>query len=230
MKRVKLMVGVGLIFSLGALAGFFTARQVTHHKVRRFVHGGPPAAMIIARMVGRIDLTPDQGRAIDPILTGLRGELVELHDRSMAEVNAIIRRRYSRIVELLTPSQYQLLLAEGRKAKRFNMFRTSWRLPWADKSVEEVMEELTAVLSLTPDQQEALKPLVARRVKAQKVVARVMLTSDGFDSLRMERAAEGGDEMPRPIQDVLTPEQLEAYWLYRTGPLSHRGLAFKRDR
>lgn len=230
MKRVKLMVGVGLIFSLGALAGFFTARQVTHHKVRRFVHGGPPAAMIIARMVGRIDLTPDQGRAVDPLLTGLRGELVELHDRTLAEINAIIRKRYSLIVEVLTPDQYQRLLSETRKARRFNMLRTSWRLPWADKSAEEVMAELTAVLSLTPDQQETLKPMVARRVNAQKVVARVMHTTEGFDFLRVARGAEGDGEMARPIQEVLTPDQLETYWLYRTGPLSHRGRAFKRDR
>ncbi|VVS93613.1 hypothetical protein [Desulfoluna spongiiphila] len=228
MKRVKLMVGVGLIFCLGALAGFFMARQMTHQKIRRFVHGGPPASMVIARMVSRIDLTPQQRQAIDPLLAGLRGELVEFHDRTLGEVNTIILQRYHRIADLLTPAQRQLLLNEAKKTRRFNLLRNSWRLPWADKSPDEVMAELTTALSLTPAQQDALAPLVARRVAAQKAVARMMLTAEGvpFREYRAEAMAKGGG-INRSIQSVLTPEQLEAYWTYRTGNIKGRPRRFR---
>ena len=227
MKRVKFMVGVGLIFCLGALVGFFLARQMTHQKIRRFVHGGPPASMLIARMVSRIDLTPDQRRAIDPLLAELRGELVEFHDRTLAEVNTIILNRYHQITDLLTPAQQQLLLGEARKTRRFNLLRNSWRLPWAGKSPEEVMAELTAALSLTPAQQDALKPLVARRVAAQKAVASMMPMAEGAPQKGFRALAAGkGGGADRPIQSFLTPEQLEAYWLYRTGNIKGRSRRF----
>ena len=227
MKRVKFMVAVGLIFCLGALAGFFLARQMTHQKIRRFVRSGPPASMVITRMVSRIDLTPEQRRAIDPLLTGLRGELVEFHDRTLAEVNMIILNRYHQIIDLLTPEQCQLLLGEAKKTRRFNLLRNSWRLPWAGKSPEEVMAELTTALSLTPAQQEALTPLVARRVAAQKAVASMMLRAEGASPKGYRALAVGqGGGAEQPIQSFLSPEQLKAYWVYRTGNIKGRPRRF----
>lgn len=45
MRRVKFCIGVGLIFVLGAMSGFFLSRQVTYQKVRRFVREGPPPSL-----------------------------------------------------------------------------------------------------------------------------------------------------------------------------------------
>lgn len=217
MRRVKFCIGVGLIFVLGAMSGFFLSRQVTYQKVRRFVREGPPPIVVMKKIVERIDLQPEQRRAIDRVLDELRGEMMEFHDGTLAEGSTILWQGFQRIQALLPPAQREALIHESEHLTRRWTGARNWRLPWAEMGPDEVMAELTNVLSLSDEQQQLLRPLVVRRVLAQQFHSKDFVSQlDERDAL-YEAMLREGRSADMPMRDILSPEQFKVYLQYRIG-------------
>lgn len=120
MKHWKVILGVVLVFVLGAGAGALVTHRIYQKRLQTFLRGGPAATeMIVRRMSAELDLRPEQRRQLHDIVRDTQRQLREARQRPDPQFRTILRDMEQRIRAILTPEQqtkFDTLMAE-RKAK-----------------------------------------------------------------------------------------------------------------
>jgi uncharacterized membrane protein len=122
MKRWKSIVGVLLVFLLGALAGAAVVHRVDRQRVEAVLsgRGGATADLIVRRLTRSLDLDPAQRDQVRAIVTETRRDIVEIRKPVQAQVEAAIERSRARVRVILRPDQqekFDRIQAEHRKRK-----------------------------------------------------------------------------------------------------------------
>ena len=122
MKRWKSIVGVLLVFLLGALAGAAVMHRVDRQRVEAVLsgRGGATADLIVRRLTRSLDLDPAQRDQVRAIVTETRRDVVEIRKPVQAQVEAAIERSRARVRAILRPDQqekFDRIQAEHRKRK-----------------------------------------------------------------------------------------------------------------
>jgi hypothetical protein len=122
MKRWKSILGVLLVFLLGALAGAAVVHRVDRQRVEAVLsgRGGATADLIVRRLTRSLDLDPAQRDQVRAIVTETRRDIVEIRKPVQAQVEAAIERSRARVRAILRPDQqekFDRIQAEHRKRK-----------------------------------------------------------------------------------------------------------------
>ncbi len=122
MKRWKSILGVLLIFLLGALAGAAVVHRVGRQSVEAVLsgRGGATVDLAVRRLTRSLDLDPAQRYQVRAIVTETRRDIVEIRKPVQAQVEEVFERSRSRVRAILRPDQqekFDRIQAERRKRR-----------------------------------------------------------------------------------------------------------------
>jgi Spy/CpxP family protein refolding chaperone len=122
MKRWKSILGVLLVFLLGALAGAAVVHRVDRQGAEGILsgRGGATADLIVRRLSRSLDLDPAQKDQVRAIVTETRREIIEIRKPVQAQVEATIERSRARVRAILRPDQqekFDRIRSERRKRR-----------------------------------------------------------------------------------------------------------------
>ena len=122
MKRWKSIVGVLLVFLLGALGGAAVMHRVDRQGVEAVLSGtgGATVDLIVSRLTRSLDLDPIQRDQVRAIVTETRREIVEIRKPVQSQVEAAFERSRVRVRAILRPNQqekFDRIQAERRKRR-----------------------------------------------------------------------------------------------------------------
>jgi len=106
-NKLKVSVGVLLVFVLGILAGSFGTQAYMKYRVSHFVQRGQEARaeLFLGRLSRDLDLTETQQTEIGKILRDSHQRLAQISQRCQPEVSGIIDRDFVMIRALLNEDQ-----------------------------------------------------------------------------------------------------------------------------
>jgi Spy/CpxP family protein refolding chaperone len=109
MKRWKSILGVLLVFLLGALAGAAVEHRVGRQSVEAVLsgRGGATVDLIVRRLSRSLDLDPAQRDQVRTIVTETRRDIVGIRKPVQAQVEAAIERSRARVRAILRPDQQE---------------------------------------------------------------------------------------------------------------------------
>ncbi|MDM8554436.1 hypothetical protein QUF75_06870 [Desulfococcaceae bacterium HSG7] len=232
MKKIKIVIGVLLLFAAGALAGSLITGMVFKNRFEKFARGGgPPIGRILQRISSELDLSKSQKTEIEKILQGSHTQLSGIKKKYQPEFQKIIETTYAQINAKLEDKQREKadrLFAKFKKRFQRRGFRPK-RGFGKPKFVEgengRILSDLKERLDLSAEQEENIRPiieedLIKRRIiieKARKLRRRARLaTANELQEHRMV--------VEKHLQKILTPEQMEEYRQFDTGlPLGPPG-------
>lgn len=106
-RRWRFRLGIVLVFALGVVIGALGSGLYVKHTVSRFVRADP--GQIAERVFEHLDedlhFTPEQARAIRPIVEDATRQLVDYRKRIVADLRGVLADAVSRAKEHLTPEQ-----------------------------------------------------------------------------------------------------------------------------
>jgi uncharacterized membrane protein len=122
MKRWKSILGVLLVFLLGALAGAAVVHRYDRQSVEAVLSGkGEATAELIVRRLSRsLDLDPAQRDQVRAIVTETRREIAEIRKPVQARIDAALESSRGRVRALLRPDQqekFDRIQSERRKRR-----------------------------------------------------------------------------------------------------------------
>ena len=122
MKRWKSILGVLLVFLLGALAGAAVVHRVDRQRVEAVLsgRGGATTDLIVRRLTRSLDLDPAQRDQVRAIVTETRRDILEIRKPVQSQVEAAIERSRTRVRAILRPDQqekFDRIQAERRKRR-----------------------------------------------------------------------------------------------------------------
>ena len=122
MKRWKSILGVLVVFLLGALAGAAVVHRVDRQGAEGILsgRGGATADLIVRRLSRSLDLDPAQRDQVRTIVTETRREIIEIRKPVQAQVEATIERSRARVRAILRPDQqekFDRIRSERRKRR-----------------------------------------------------------------------------------------------------------------
>ncbi len=122
MKRWKSILGVLLVFLLGALAGATVEHRFDRYRVEAVLsgRGGATVNLIVRRLSRSLDLDPAQRDQVRAIVTGTHRDIEEIRKPVQSQVEATIERSRARVRLILRPDQqekFDRIQAERRKRR-----------------------------------------------------------------------------------------------------------------
>jgi len=105
----KAILLVALVFvlgiALGAVGVYVVTTRVHAARPQAAAPGGRSPASVVARLDAELDLTPDQEKQIEAILTDTQARYAEIHRQADPEYDQARHQGRVRIREILTPEQ-----------------------------------------------------------------------------------------------------------------------------
>ena len=109
MKRWKSIVGVLMVFLLGALAGAAVYHRFGHQRIEAVLsgRGGATVDLVVKRLSRSLDLDPAQQDQVRAIVTATRRDIVEIRKPIQGQIQAAFERSRVRIRAILRPEQQE---------------------------------------------------------------------------------------------------------------------------
>ena len=123
MKRWKSILGVLLVFLLGAIAGAAVEHRVGRQRIDAILYGrggGAAADLIVRRLSRSLDLDSAQRDKVRAIVAETHRDIVEIRKPVQARIDAAIERSRAQVREILRPDQrekFDRIQAERRKRR-----------------------------------------------------------------------------------------------------------------
>jgi Spy/CpxP family protein refolding chaperone len=122
MKSIKPVVGLILVFILGATSGSLVTYMVLQARMEAILAGGPHAReeVLITRLSRQLDLDSRQREQVKTIIQETHEDMRKIRQKSRPEIEALLTDSQLRISALLRPEQqekFKKIVAE-RKAHR----------------------------------------------------------------------------------------------------------------
>jgi Spy/CpxP family protein refolding chaperone len=122
MKRWKAIVGILLVFFLGALAGVLATYAVYPQRMEGVARGEPGRTreFIVRRLTRDLNLDQAQSEQLGAIVRETHAQLRELRKKIRPETEEIMARSQDRVRAILRPDQrekYEKIIAEHRKRR-----------------------------------------------------------------------------------------------------------------
>jgi Spy/CpxP family protein refolding chaperone len=202
MNKLKLIIGVSLIFLLGVSLGAFGTRLYTKHKITKFIGAGdPPAPRILRRLSERLDLSDSQKADFEKIQHQSLTKWTAFRQKYQPEFQSLFEETIGQLKEVLSDEQKQKLDDHYNRLKKRIRTRKDRRPPLSTVTQDRLLSDIKKHLSLTESQEAKVLPLIESSMKQQRQI---------FKSLRSEI-----QKHQKTVEDqlgtILTPEQMEKY-------------------
>jgi hypothetical protein len=214
MKRLKVCVGILLIFILGILAGTLGTGFFIKHRVEKFIRGDgpPPPIRVLERLSAKLDLSKPQQIEIEKILKQTHDQWVKFRQEYRPEFEQIFNDTIEQMKEKLDSRQKQKL--EKLNERFMRRFRNhAGRHPFiSEKTPEQVFSDMKIRLNLTREQKAEVRPIIESSIENQRKILKKYKDQQEqvFRSLRTEmRKLQKSVE--KRLGNILTAEQMEDY-------------------
>ena len=120
MKNAKAIIGILVIFALGAIVGTLITRMVYEARVEALVSGdtGAREEALTNRLAKRLDLDAKQKDEVRKIIHDLRVELKGIHQQLRPQFMAARETSHEKIKKVLNPGQvakFEKIIAESKE-------------------------------------------------------------------------------------------------------------------
>lgn len=162
-SRLKIIAGVLLVFLLGAGIGSLGTFLYVRQKVREFVAEGPPPKRLerlMRHLLQDLGLSAEQRKAVEDIAKDMQVRMAELRTEYRPQVREIVESHLDKIEAILTPEQRsEMAEIRQRIEERWRRHGPPHR---GGKSFREerTVRFLARRLDLTPEQAEAVEPVI----------------------------------------------------------------------
>lgn len=110
--KIKVIVGVLLVFLLGVVTGVLGTGIMIRHGIRKFTQRSPDSShtsLFMKKLSRELNLTETQKPDVEKIVEEAEVEIRDMIRNSRGEFEKIMQQRHAQLRELLTPEQQQQL-------------------------------------------------------------------------------------------------------------------------
>jgi hypothetical protein len=120
MKNAKPIIGIMLVFALGAASGAVATHMFHRDRMETFIKGGPESReeFIVSRLSRKLDLDTRQQTQVRTIVHENHRAMREVRKQQHPQIQAILDQGQSRISAVLRPEQqekFRQIIEERRK-------------------------------------------------------------------------------------------------------------------
>lgn len=220
MHRLKLCVGVLLVFALGTLVGSLGTRAFLKHRLLEFARGGPPGGppegppegRILRRISNDLDLADSQREKIDKILAETEAKLLDFRRKYHPEFIEILDEGISLMKAQLDDQQKEALDRLHEKMKHRRLPRDVGRGFREDEITRSILLENKGHLNVTPKQEAEIRQVLEeggrhRHEIVSKYTEKLPKEMPSF----MEEMQNHEELMERDLSAILEPEQMKEF-------------------
>jgi len=127
MKKWKVIVGIALVFLLGACSGALVTHRIYKKAIEQFT-GGPSSARnaIVKMLTRRLDLTPGQQSEVDDAIREAQKEFQSIRKEVQPRVEEVLDRTAERVRKQLDVPQRE----------KFDQIVEKHRSRWSDGKID----------------------------------------------------------------------------------------------
>jgi|ERR1039457_919280 stage III sporulation protein SpoIIIAA len=123
MKSIKPVVGLILVFILGAASGSLVTYMVVQARLETLLAGGPHARedVLITRLTRQLDLDSRQREQVKVIIHETHEEISQIRQKTHPQIESILTDSQLRISSLLRPEQqekFKKIIAEHKSHRQ----------------------------------------------------------------------------------------------------------------
>ena len=226
MNKLKLVIGVVLVFAAGSLAGALCTGIYYNNRIQMFAGGGPPidarVRMFLDEFSRNLELTDTQRVEIEEILRDAQEQISELRRKTFPRIEEINEKSLELIREKLDDRQKVTFNTFYNKMKGFHD-RFAVRLNYPGRPFSRDIDEMKERLNLQPEQvnkiEEILKDSFQKREKLMHGSKKEQ--PPDFSQIRQEMNKLDEQEY-ESIEKILNEKQQEAYKKYLEEKRSRR--------
>ena len=218
MNRLKLIIGVILVFAVGVMVGAVCTGLYYNKRIEIFSAGGPPTdvkvRMLLDEFSRDLELTDTQRSEIEKILRDAQDQISELRRKTFPETEEINDKSLELIREKLNDKQKEKFNAFYNKMKGFHD-RFAVRLDFPGRPFSRDLDDLKDRLNLTSEQADEIQKIMKENFdKRDKLMeeSRKEQPPD-FSRIRQEMT-ELENQEHKKIEKILDEKQQEAYKKY----------------
>jgi uncharacterized membrane protein len=205
MSKLKLVVGVILIFIVGALAGSVGTGIYLRQRMEKFTvgwHRRPPeTAFLMKRLSKKLDLTDAQRVEIEKIVEEYQEKIFAVRRTFLPEIREITDQSLALIREKLNNEQQQKLDKLHAKLLRLRS-KTPFRRVSTAKTVEHLLDIMKGQLKLTQEQETNVRQILEASIKEQEEIVK---------KYRKQAMSELKKSVEKRLSEILTRDQMEGY-------------------
>jgi hypothetical protein len=219
MNKFKLIIGVILVFAVGALAGAIYTGYYFKEQLKVFVAEGPPMEMKIRRLLDEfsrdLDLSEGQRIEIEKILRDAQENILELRRKTFPQMEALNEKTLDLIREKLDEKQRAKFNTFYNKMKNFND-RFAVNLDFPGRPFSPELDEIKTRLNLKPEQVSRIEEIMKENFsKREKIMEQGRDKQPPDFSIIRKNMMEIDELEMKKIEEILTGEQLEAFRAFR---------------
>lgn len=215
MKKIKLAIGVILVFLVGAFAGALGSGMYLKHRMEKFAAGGPDRIAMKSRLINRLssalELSAAQKLEIEKVIDEQQARMSRVRRQYLPEIRDIADQSLIRIRETLNPDQVEKLDKLRRRLK-------PWRPPipaefgLLSASPEAKIRIMGERLQLTPEQALAVRRILEAQVAKRQEIREMQREGEIQDigSLRRQMVAHQRS-LEKRLAETLSEQQMEEY-------------------
>ena len=223
MNKFKLLIGILLVFVLGALAGSFGMGMFIQHRFEKFVFDGlgpgrphhPPMMRFVMRKLDReLELTNDQRHKIEEMMIQTFEEVHSIMRERHPEMEELVQANLERIKGILNPEQKEkmesLKLFEKMK-ERFHRKR-SFRSDSEGTKSGAIFADLKDCLQLNEPQEKEIQPIIEDSIEMHRKIVDAYRRQDRSKRHSMKKEIDELQEATKEkLEKILTEDQMRQF-------------------
>lgn len=215
MNKIKLIIGVILVFAVGILAGSICTGFYFKGQLKQFIAEGPPMDMRIRRVLDDfskdLDLSETQKLQIEKILRDAQEKILELRRDTFPHMEELNEKTLELIREKLNEKQREKFNTFYNKMKRFND-RFAVRLDFPGRPFSHELDEMKSRLNLKPEQASEIEKIMKDGFNNRENIIKEGREKEPPDlSIIRNKMMEIDELENKKIESILTEEQLDSF-------------------
>ena len=214
MRRLKVCVGILLIFILGMLVGTLGTGFFIKNRVANFFRGdgSPPPIRILERLSAKLNLSKSQQTEIEEILKQAQVQLIEFGQVYRPEFEKIFNNTIEQIKQKLDSRQKQKLDKLTVRLKHRFSNHPGPRTFLSEKTPEQVFSNMKIRLKLTKEQEADIRPIIESSiVNKRKILKKYEGQQEQVSRSMSNEMKELQKSIEKRLSNTLTAEQMEEY-------------------
>lgn len=214
MNKLKVWIGIFLIFTLGTLTGVIGTRMYVKHRIEQFAGAKRPRIMhlLVRRLSRELDLTETQRAKIEKIMDQTQAKLRDLRSKYKPELESIITSSMESIKAELNEAQKRKMDEIYAKLQTHWRFRRHFHRPPPPRTAEEIFSELETRLKLSDREKTLVYPIIKESVKTRRKIFEKYREKRPVDIKSLRNEMQKHDQsVEKQLETIFTKQQMEEY-------------------
>ena len=215
MNKLRLNIGVILVFLVGALAGSMGTGMYIRHRIEKFPAYGPKrptrTTFFMKRLSKKLDLTQDQRVEIKKIVEEADLQVSAIRNKYLPEIKEINDQSLALMKEKLNPDQKEKL-QKLHERLRNRYAKASFQSIQTEETAEQVLHKMKKRLKLTEEQETKVRPIIEGRLERERKTGEKYKKQASAEMLSLrQEIREIQKSTEKSLSEILTEKQMEEY-------------------